>query len=83
MDTKILDRKTLDKETSDKVSFITFIVPEFAAAYKMNVQNAFFYLKNYGGWDYLNKCWWALHTDSTNYAVRDIYEVCRENGGLR
>ncbi|GHS87374.1 hypothetical protein FACS1894201_08630 [Bacteroidia bacterium] len=30
----------LDKETSDKVSFITFIVPEFAAAYKMNIQDA-------------------------------------------
>jgi hypothetical protein len=28
--------KQLDKATSDKVSFITFIVPEFAAAYKMN-----------------------------------------------
>ncbi|MDR0692025.1 MAG: DUF3791 domain-containing protein [Prevotellaceae bacterium] len=73
----------LDKQTSDRVSFITFIVPEFAAAYKMGVQNAFFYLKKYGGWDYLNKCWWALHTDSADYAVRDIYEVCRENGGLR
>ena len=74
---------TIDKQTSDKISFISFIVPEFAAAYKMNVQAAFFYLQKYGGWDYLNKCWWALHTDSTNYAVRDIYEVCRENGGLR
>ncbi|GHV65434.1 hypothetical protein FACS1894199_06100 [Bacteroidia bacterium] len=73
----------LDKETSDKVSFITYIVPEFAAAYKMNVQSAFFYLKKYGGWDYLNECWWALHTDSADYATRDLYEVCLENGGLR
>jgi hypothetical protein len=74
---------TIDKQTSDRISFISFIVPEFAAAYKMNVQDAFFYLKKYGGWEYLNKCWWALHTDSVHYAVRDIYEVCRENGGLR
>ncbi|MDR1153316.1 MAG: DUF3791 domain-containing protein [Bacteroidales bacterium] len=73
----------IDKQTSDKIGFISFIVPEFAAAYKMNVQDAFFYLKKYGGWEYLNKCWWALHTDSVHYAVRDIYEVCRENGGLR
>jgi hypothetical protein len=75
--------KIIDKQTSEKISFISFIVPEFAAAYKMNVRNAFFYLKQYGGWDYLNRCWWALHTDSVQYAVRDIYEVCRENGGAR
>ena len=78
-----METQTLNNEMSNKVSFITFIVPEFAAAYKMNVQKAFFYLKKYGGWDYLNKCWWALHTDSTNYAVRDIYEVCLANGGKR
>ena len=36
----------LDNKMSDKVSFISFIVPEFAATYKMNVQTAFFTLKN-------------------------------------
>ena len=73
----------MDKATSDKISFITFIVPEFAAACKMNVQDAFFYLKKYGGWDFLNEHWWALHTDSTFWAVRSIYNVCYQNGGLR
>jgi hypothetical protein len=32
----------LDKQTSDKVSFMVCIVPAFADAYKMNVQNAYF-----------------------------------------
>jgi hypothetical protein len=73
----------LDKQTSDKVSFITFIIPAFAEAYKMNVQQAYFYLKKYGGLDFLNEHWWALHTDSDTYAVRDIYEVCLDNGGMR
>jgi hypothetical protein len=67
------DDKILDKETSDKVAFITFIVPYFAETYKMNTQAVFFYLKKYGGWDYLNNCRWALHTDSAECAVRDIY----------
>ncbi|MDR3094195.1 MAG: DUF3791 domain-containing protein [Bacteroidales bacterium] len=75
--------KTLDKETSDKVSFITFIIPAFAEAYKMNVQSAYYYLKKYGGWDFLNKHWWALHTDNEIWAVHDIFEVCRKNGGMR
>ncbi|KAA6310995.1 hypothetical protein EZS27_037799 [termite gut metagenome] len=73
----------LDKQTSDKVSFITFIIPEFASAYKMNIQEAYFYLKKYGGMDYLNECWWALHTDNSFWAVRDMFQVCRSNGGYR
>jgi len=33
--------------------------------------------------DYLNECWWALHTDNPFWAVRDMYTVCRNNGGKR
>ncbi|MDR3338795.1 MAG: DUF3791 domain-containing protein [Candidatus Symbiothrix sp.] len=74
---------TLDKQTSDKVSFITYIIPKFAEAYKMNVQNAYFYLKKYGGLAFLDEHWWALHTDNPFWAVRDMFEVCRQNGGYR
>jgi len=75
--------KTLDKVTSDKVSFIAFIIPAFAEAYKMNIQEAYRYLKKYGGLDFLMKHWWALHTDNEIWAVHDIYEICRQNGGMR
>ncbi len=78
-----VQKKTIDKATSDKISFITYIVPAFAEAYKMNMQEAFFYLKKYGGWEFLNKHWWALHTDSEFWAVRSLYNVCYKNGGLR
>ena len=78
-----IQNKTIDKATRDKISFISFIVPAFAEAYKMNVQDAYFYLKKYGGWEYLTENWWALHTDSSFYAVKDIFEYCRDNGGLR
>jgi len=78
-----MDSEKLDKQTSDKVSFISFIIPEFALAYKMNVQQAYFYLKQYGGIDYLNRHWWALHTDTPYWAVRSMFQVCRANGGLK
>ena len=74
---------TIDKATSDKISFITFIIPEFAAAYKMKISDAYRYLKKYGGLDFLYTHWWALHTDNEYYALLDLYEVCRQNGGLR
>jgi hypothetical protein len=75
--------KILDKDTRDEISFISFIIPEFALAYKMNVQQAYRYLKKYGGLDYLYENWWALHTDNPFWAVRDMYEICRKNGGMR
>lgn len=75
--------KKLEKTTSDKVSFIAFIVPAFAEAYKMNIQEAYRYLKKYGGFNFLLEHWWALHTDNLLYALDDIYTICHKNGGLR
>ncbi|GHT35118.1 hypothetical protein FACS18945_1800 [Bacteroidia bacterium] len=74
---------TIDKATGDKISFILFIIPQFARAYKMKIQDAYFYLKKYGGWDFLTKHWWGLHTDNVIWTVHDIYTICRNNGGLR
>jgi len=76
-----METVTLDKETSDKISFISFIIPEFASSYKIEMQEAYFYLKKYGGLDFLMKHWWALHTDNKYWALLDIYDICRKNGG--
>ncbi len=73
----------LTKADRDEISFISFIIPEFAAAYKMNIQKAYQYLKKYGGIDYLRENWWALHTDNPFWAVRDLYEICSRNGGMK
>ena len=58
------NNQKLDKRTSDKISFISFIIPEFAAAFKMNMAEAYRYLVRYGGFEFLTKHWWALHTDN-------------------
>ena len=73
---------SLEKEISDKVAFVSYIIPEFALTYKMNVQQAYLYLKQYGGLDYLNRHWWALHTDTPYWAVRSMLHICRRNGGV-
>ena len=78
-----METQTLNKETSDKISFISFIIPEFAAAFKMKISDAYRYLKQYGGLDFLHKHWWALHTDNEYYTLLDLYEVCYKNGGAR
>ena len=78
-----MEASVLSKENRDEISFMSFIIPEFAAAYKMNVQDAYRYLKKYRGLDYLHEHWWALHTDNPFWAVRDLFEICRQNGGLK
>jgi len=49
----------------------------------MNIQDAYRYLKQYGGLDYLREHWWALHTDNPFWAVRELFEICRQNGELK
>jgi hypothetical protein len=51
-------------------NFITFIIPEFANAYKMNMQDAYYYLEKYGGLDFIYEHWWTLHTDNEYYALK-------------
>jgi hypothetical protein len=72
-----------DEERRNRLRYITFIIPEFARAYKMNKQEAYRYLKKYGGLDFLFENWWALHTDNSFRAVRDLHDVCYRNGGMR
>jgi hypothetical protein len=78
-----LEKKILDKEARDRISFVTFIIPEFADEYKMDRQEAYRYLKKYGGLDYIFEYWWTLHVDNPFWSVRAIHEECRKNGGLR
>jgi hypothetical protein len=75
--------KSRTEEDDNKLSFITFIIERFASSYKMDRQNAYLYLKKYGGLDFLFENWWALHTDNEIWAVRDLYVICYQNGGLR
>jgi hypothetical protein len=80
---RLKEKRVLDRETQNKVNFMVFMIQEFAMAYKMKGPDAYLYLKKYGGMDFLNKHWWALHTDNPYWAVRDMFKVCRNNGGLR
>jgi len=70
-----------DKETDDKVSFMSFIIPEFAEAFKMDKPMGYRYLKKYGGLDYINKHWWALHTDNPYHVLLSTFNICKRNGG--
>jgi hypothetical protein len=76
-----MEQKTLDLETRNKIAFVTFIIEKFASAFKKNRQESYQYLKQYGGLDYVFNNWWALHIDNPFYIVREMFDVCKRNGG--
>jgi hypothetical protein len=80
---RLEQKRVLDRETKNKVAFIAFIITKFASAYKMNSQQAYLYLKKYGGIDFLDEFWWTLHVEDPFWSTRALYEVCYENGGLK
>jgi len=81
METVLENKQVLNEESRSRVRFFTFIITKFAYAYNMNRQQAYLYLKQYGGLAFLFENWWALHTDNPYWAVRDMHEVCLRNGG--
>ena len=64
-----------------RIYFYVMCVSAFAASKNLNPKDAFNYLAEYGGIDFLDDCYDAEHTLSLNDAVDDLTAVCRNNGG--
>ena len=75
--------RELDEETISRVSFYTFMINEYASKYRISRRLSYKYLKEFGGLDYMKEHWWALHTDTPEWALEFIDAVCLFNGGTR
>jgi hypothetical protein len=60
---------------------MNMIIFEFAGSYKLPVKEAYTYLKQYGGIDFLNEFYDVEHTENPYYTVRTLLNVCRNHGG--
>jgi hypothetical protein len=49
----------------------------------MNSQQAYLYLKKYGGLAYLDEFWWTLHVEDPYWSIKALYRECVVNGGMR
>jgi len=78
-----MESENIDNDTRDRIRFITYIIPKFADEYQMNRQEAYLYLKKYGGVKFIFDYWWTLHVDNPFWSVREIHDVCYENGGWK
>lgn len=64
-----------------KLTYIVYIIGEFANRHNLSDKQAFIYLKRYEGLAFLDECYQAEHTVSAADAVEDLTAVCRRNGG--
>lgn len=63
------------------INYIVVCINEFAQKFKMPVNKAYFYLKQFKGIEFLKETYEAEHTLSLEDAVDDLRQVCINNGG--
>ena len=71
METTAVKNEKINSESRKMTSFIVFIIFEFGESYKMDKQEAYFYLKKYGGLKHLSEHCWALHTENPWLTIRE------------
>lgn len=66
----------------DIADYIFYIVDEFAACFNLNELQAFRYLKNHGGINFIEQNYGVMHTLDDKDSVESIALFCKRNGGL-
>lgn len=69
-----------DKEKK-VINYIVICISEFAKQKLVTTKEAYNYLKDYKGLEFLNECYEAEHTVSLNDTIEDLTEICKKNGG--
>lgn len=63
------------------IDYIVVCINEFASRYELPEREAFHYLSQYQGVQFLLEHYEIEHTLSLNDAVDDLTLICRNNGG--
>ncbi len=74
---KLLEIKELRKESD----YAVVCVSEFAKSKKLSTKEAYIYLHDFKGIDFLKECYDIEHTLSFDDVVEDLTRICQNNGG--
>jgi len=69
------------EEDKDRVRYIHWIVIGFARGFKRAIPEAYQYLREFGGIDFLYENYNYEHTQSEIHTHMALLDVCRNNGG--
>ena len=65
----------------NKLEYIIALITEFAMAHHISTQQAYLYLRRYGGLDFEDKFYDVEHTYSFENTVEDLTAYCKRMGG--
>ena len=87
MTTQTIDKRTrntksaIDENTSNRIRYMNFIIISFAKGAKMWIPEAYKYLRDFGGLDFLYRHYEYEHTLPASHTHFTLLKVCRNNGG--
>ncbi|MCR5077613.1 MAG: DUF3791 domain-containing protein [Prevotella sp.] len=64
-----------------KIPYLNAVVRAFGTRFQLTVQQAFRYLYNFKGIDFLEEFYDVEHTLSMDDTVDDLANICKKNGG--
>ena len=65
----------------DIAEFIFFIIDEFAALFRLTEHQAYRYIKNHGGLEFIEQNYGVMHTLDDKECVESLALFCKRNGG--
>ena len=71
----------MSKSIIDKINYIVALITEFATAHHITTQQAYRYLQQYKGLDFVDKFYDVEHTYSFENTVEDLTAYCQRMGG--
>lgn len=69
------------KKERNVIDYIVICINEFAKQYKKTNKDAYLYLRDYKGIEFLKENYEAEHTVGLEDAIDDLKQVCIKNGG--
>ena len=71
----------MSREETYRLKFTIALVADFAKTYHIKQKQAYNYLRRVKGFDFLQKHYGIMHTQSFEDAIEVLTLVCRRNGG--
>lgn len=75
------DETIMSKSIIDRINYIVALITEFATAHHITTQQAYQYLQQYKGLDFVEKFYDVEHTFSFENTVEDLTLYCKRMGG--
>lgn len=71
----------MSKKEKNIINYIVICINEFAKQCKITSKEAYLYLRDYKGIEFLKENYEAEHTVGLDDAIDDLKQVCIKNGG--